>query len=157
MFLDIIRGLHVTAAILWVGGGLVYLLVVRPAFLRQPPGQILPAIQQRLRDLTEVCILVALVSGIILTFDRLTSANLPLSYLGVLGLKLGIVAWMAIIAWNVWEQGALRRLTRKRGRGAPPRAGRSQLRSLATDPALQAALGIAALVLAEFLRVIAAR
>lgn len=157
MFLDIIRGMHIAAAILWVGGGLVYLLVVRPAFQRQPPGPVLPAIQQRLRDLTEVCIWVALISGAILTFDRLTSANLPMPYLGVLGLKLGIVGWMTFIAWNVWERASLRRLSRKRGGEGPSLTTRSRLWRLATDPALQAALGIAALVLAEFLRVIAAR
>ena len=69
-----IRWGHAVSAVAWVGGGIFYLMVLRPA-IRQSQG--LPkdtgrAIGVEFRGLVSTAIAVLLISGVILSASRLT-------------------------------------------------------------------------------------
>ncbi|HET8912350.1 MAG TPA: hypothetical protein VFN23_12840 [Ktedonobacteraceae bacterium] len=85
----IIRAAHIIAAATWVGGSMMYLLVVMPALKL---GNAAPAVAARIADLfrrmVNICVGVLLLSGAFLTFDRLTETSLGLSYIVILTLKI---------------------------------------------------------------------
>ena len=101
------RWVHATAAALWVGGGLVYLLVVVPASRRLretgSPAEAGWMNRQAVRVLGGG-IGVFVLTGGILTFQRLAEPQISLVYVTVLVLK--IVVSLASFAL-VWKRGEL--------------------------------------------------
>src|SRR5919202_7143955 len=84
-----IRWVHGVATLAWVGGSLFYLLALRPAIRAAgaPPG-FERAVAAQFREVVEASLVVLVVSGAILTFDRLsTGAATPL-YVAVLTIKI---------------------------------------------------------------------
>ena len=109
------------AALAWVGGALFYLVVLRPS-LTAVPGEARSAFEQTVaryfQDVTQTSIVVFLVTGAILTFDRLTADVVGAPYLAVLGLK---VILSLVMFWLAWEIGRRRRqATDSRPAGAGP-------------------------------------
>ncbi len=97
----IVRAAHTIAAAVWVGGNIVYLLVVIPA-LRSggaAPGvsAIAAQIAALFRRLVNICIGVLLLTGAYLMFDRLTQTMLGWPYLIVLGLKIAVALAMFVL------------------------------------------------------------
>lgn len=86
----IVRWIHAVAAVVWVGGSIFYLFVLRPALTESQvnPGLIEPPVNRRFRDLVDLSIIALIVTGVIITFDRLSSAPITKVYFTVLALKI---------------------------------------------------------------------
>lgn len=102
------RWLHSMSAALWVGGGLVYLLVVVPSSLRlQQDRRQSPEANWMARQAIRVLgagIGVFLLTGGILTFQRLAEPQVNLTYVLILVLKVAV----SLAAFTlVWKKGEL--------------------------------------------------
>ncbi len=116
---------HTLAAAFWVGGGIVYLLVVRPAAqrseaLRRSSGQASTGLRATLRrgsgrteegrtlaeefrGLVDIAVIAMVITGVVLAFDRLTSQHTGVGYGATLGVKVALTLWM------FWLAGVIRR------------------------------------------------
>ena len=96
VFLLIVRWLHLISASLWIGGGLFYLLVLKPVMkLNQSFTKTVDSdVAAEFKSLVDTAILVLLVTGIILTFNRLTPSIVGVEYVLVLGAKIAISIFM---------------------------------------------------------------
>ena len=99
VFLLIVRWLHLLSAAAWVGGGLFYLLVLRPALRRTPesPTRLLAESATEFRALVNTCIVILLATGVILAFDRLTAGTTDAPYVITLGVKSALSVWMVLL------------------------------------------------------------
>ena len=91
-----IRWGHAVSAVAWVGGGIFYLMVLRPA-IRQSQG--LPkdtgrAIGVEFRGLASTAIAVLLITGVILSASRLTEDVITSPYVVVLVVKIALALYM---------------------------------------------------------------
>ena len=100
LFLVAMRWVHIAASVCWVGGGLFYLLVLRPAVRKSgESGRRVNALAAaEFRTLVDVCFFLILVTGISLTFDRLSSGATGAAYVAVLGVKAALSVWMFVLA-----------------------------------------------------------
>ena len=100
IFLLVVRWVHLVSAAVWVGGSLFYLLVLRPAARRAPESSrgVSALAASEFHALVDTCIFVLLATGIILTFDRLTSDVTEVPYVATLGLKIALSVWMFVLA-----------------------------------------------------------
>ena len=93
-----IRWGHALGAVAWVGGGIFYLVVWRPANRRAPApertGRIMGA---EYRGLVNTAISVLLLTGVILSVARLTEDNITLAYVAVLVVKIVLACYMFYI------------------------------------------------------------
>ncbi len=94
--LVVIRWGHAVAAVAWVGGGVFYLMVLRPAIRRSQglPPETGAAIRDEFRTLVTTAIAVLLLTGVILSVARLTSAAATVPYAVVLGVKIALALYM---------------------------------------------------------------
>ncbi len=91
-----LRWAHALSAVAWVGGGIFYLMVLRPALRRTralPPGTN-QAIGVEFRGLVSTAIAVLLLTGVILSVSRLTEDALTSPYVGVLVVKIVLALYM---------------------------------------------------------------
>src|SRR6266516_621152 len=107
----IVRFAHILAAATWVGGSILYLVVVLPA-LRAGGGAAAAQVAALFRRLVNICIGVLLLSGAFMVFDRLTQTKLGLQYLVVLSLKIVSALAMFIVAIYL-GQSNIRRLAKR--------------------------------------------
>lgn len=120
-FLLALRLGHALAATIWLGGGVYYLLALRPAVIAataEADAQALASRAQRaFGEWASVASLVMVATGVVLTFDRLSNGDDGLRYAALLALKIAA----AIGAF--WFAGfrPARRAVRQRGakRSAP--------------------------------------
>ena len=111
----LMRALHVIAAAVWVGGSVIYLAVIGPALRSTQTGSTAGAqMAATFRRLVHVCIGVLLLSGVYLTFDRLSSELAGTVYVALLVAK--IAAALAMILLAVFQAQEARRLANHRGR-----------------------------------------
>ena len=109
----IVRFAHILAAAAWVGGSILYLVVVLPALRSGGPAPAVAAqVAALFRRLTNICIGVLLLSGAFMVFDRLTQTTLGLPYLIVLCLKIVSAIAMFILAIYL-GQSNIRRLAKR--------------------------------------------
>ncbi len=87
IFLLVMRWMHLVSAAAWIGGSLFYLLVLRPAARRAPDSPRV-ATSSEFRALVDTSIFVLLVTGIILTFDRLAPGVVGVPYVITLAVKI---------------------------------------------------------------------
>ena len=94
--LVIIRWGHALAAVAWVGGGVFYLLVLRPAIRRSRglPPETDAAIRDEFRGLVTTAIAVLLLTGAMLSVARLTGDAATVQYAVVLGVKIALALYM---------------------------------------------------------------
>jgi uncharacterized membrane protein len=152
-----IRWAHAVAAVAWVGGSLFYLLALRPALSSTGADpRIEPAIAARFKEIVETSLVVLLVSGAVLTFDRLTSGAASVLYLAVLAAKVSLALGMC---WLTWELGWTGRRRRPAARGGPtlartPPAERAHgaVSRWLSPPRLTLLLGLGVVLLAVVLR-----
>ena len=99
-FLLAIRWLHTISAVAWVGGSLFYLLVLRPAARREgtPWAIVNQAIAREFKGVVDTCILVLIVTGVIMAFDRLIGEFIGIPYVGTLAVKILLALWMFYLA-----------------------------------------------------------
>ena len=91
-----IRWLHAIAAVAWVGGGIFYLLVLRPA-LNSSDGAatgLMASVGGQFRHLVNTAIGVLVVTGLVLTVSRLTTDYAGIPYVAVLSVKIGLALYM---------------------------------------------------------------
>ena len=91
-----IRWGHALAAVAWVGGGIFYLMVLRPAIQKTrglPPGTN-QAIGVEFRGLVGTAIAVLLLTGVILSVSRLTEEAVTSPYVAVLVVKIVLALYM---------------------------------------------------------------
>ncbi|SVA96736.1 uncharacterized protein METZ01_LOCUS149590, partial [marine metagenome] len=91
-----VRWAHFVSASVWIGGGIFWLIVLRPAVKKNQSSdhRINENISLEFRSLVDTCLFVLLATGAVMTFDRLTPGTLGVSYLIVLGIKLSLIAVM---------------------------------------------------------------
>ena len=90
----VIRWVHAVSAVAWVGGGIFYVLVLRPAAVRSPlPAEVRRSIGEEFRGLVHTVMAVLLVTGIILSASRLAN-GVSLYYVVVLGIKIALAFYM---------------------------------------------------------------
>ena len=82
----VMRWLHNIAAVAWVGGGIYYLLILRPRLRRSP--QDTPNPGQDYLSLVNTAFGILLVTGAVLTFHRVTSGFIGVPYVAVLAVKI---------------------------------------------------------------------
>jgi len=98
VFLLIVRWLHNIAAITWIGGSLFYWLVLRPNYRKSLNNDVLNGlVLKQFKGFVDTSILVLLVTGIIMTFDRLTGGFIGVPYAAILGIKFLLALWMFYI------------------------------------------------------------
>ncbi|MSQ25650.1 MAG: hypothetical protein EXR49_05180 [Dehalococcoidia bacterium] len=103
-----------------MGGSIFYLTVLRPA-LSQPGAAsaratLEQAINRAFRDVVDISIVALIVTGIVITFDRLQSAPITTTYFVVLGLKIAAALAMFLYARDLGTR--LGRVGRRKGMGA---------------------------------------
>ena len=151
-----LRWVHLTAAVMWIGGTFFYLFVIRPSVdtAERAAGwkKISQEVEGRFHEVVQLCIWTFFISGAILTYDRLTSVNPGLDYIAVLVIKVLLVLWMVYVSGGLRRSGS-RKPIGSSHRNAPAAPGIQQrLRS----PVVQIAIaGSVVLLLADVLKVIA--
>jgi uncharacterized membrane protein len=104
VFLLIVRWIHLVSAAAWVGGSIFYLVVLRPAQRRSVEGNtksvrsVFASAAIEFKGLVDTCIFVLLVTGVILTANRLTPEAVGIAYVAVLGVKIALSIWMFTLA-----------------------------------------------------------
>ena len=91
-----IRWGHALAAVAWVGGGIFYLMVLRPAIQRARglSAATTREIGVEFRGLVSTAIAVLLLTGVILTVSRLTEDAVTSPYVAVLVVKIVLALYM---------------------------------------------------------------
>ena len=93
-----IRWGHALGAVAWVGGGIFYLVVWRPANREAPaPEQTNRIMGVEFRGLVNTAISVLLLTGVILSVARLTEDSITLAYVAVLVVKIVLACYMFYI------------------------------------------------------------
>ncbi|MDE3078093.1 MAG: hypothetical protein KGJ86_21930 [Chloroflexota bacterium] len=147
-FRVLVRWLHLVAAVAWVGGSILYLLALVPAS-REIGGEAIRAAlagtDRRFRELTQLSIAVLIVTGAVITFDRLQLQPGP-NYVVTLGIKVALAVWMFVLAQDLASRGRRRLIERRTGvKSAPSRS---------PSTTLILALGLVVLLLSDVLKVI---
>ena len=98
--LVIVRWGHALGAVAWVGGGIFYILVLRPAFQRAPAGDDSQrAIGSEFRGLVNTAIALLIITGIVLSAARLTAGAVSTAYVAVLSVKVALALYMFGMVW----------------------------------------------------------
>jgi putative copper export protein len=138
----LMRSVHVLAGAVWVGGSIMYLVVVIPALrLGGPAPKVGAAIAVQFKRLTNLCIGALLLTGGYLVFDRLTQTTLGWPYLIVLTLKIVTALAMFALAFYM-GQSDVRKLARRSTRFSQ------------AAPQLMVSLGILVFVLGALLNLL---
>lgn len=97
-----LRVFHSVAALVWVGGGIYYLVAIRP----QGGGEFAQEAQRRFHEWARPATLVMIATGVVLIFDGLSSNTAGITYVVTLTVKVGT----ALTAfWFVsWRRSAAR-------------------------------------------------
>ena len=112
---DLMRTIHVLAGGVWVGGSLMYLLVIGPAFrLTKPAPEVSVQVARLFRQLVNICIGALLLTGVYLIFDRLSLVTIGAAYLVVLVVK--VLAALAMFVLALFQAQEARRPAKQRGR-----------------------------------------
>lgn len=84
------------AAVAWVGGGIFYLMVLRPALqqARGLPAETSRSIGVEFRGLVSTAIAILLVTGVLLSVSRLTGDAVTSPYVAVLVVKIALALYM---------------------------------------------------------------
>ena len=112
----LMRAAHILAGATWVGGSMMYLVVVLPALrLGGPAPAVSAQVAALFKRMVNICVGVLLLTGASLTFDRLSQTTLGLPYVIVLGLKIIAALFMFILAMYL-AQSNIRRLAKRNTR-----------------------------------------
>ena len=105
---------HALAAGVWIGGSLVYLVIITPALrLGKAPPEVGAQVARLFRALVNVCIGALVVTGVFLVFDRLSTVTAGTVYIVVLTLK--ILVALTLFGLALYQAQEARRLARNRG------------------------------------------
>ena len=94
----VIRWSHAVAAVAWVGGGIFYVMVLRPSMQRAPtPAETNRVMGVEFRALINTAIAVLLLTGVIISVARLTEDSISIAYVAVLVVKIVLALYMFYI------------------------------------------------------------
>ena len=110
LLLVAIRWLHATAAVVWIGAVVFELIAIRPAFGDGMPGEARATLDAATREIVQTALVVFLLSGAILTFERLTRNAAGAVYVALLGLKLVLAVAMFQVAFRFRRASGGRRI-----------------------------------------------
>lgn len=111
---DLMRTAHTLAGGVWIGGSVVYLLVILPALrLGKAAPEVSAAIATQFRRLVNISIVTLLLSGVYLTFDRLNTTEVGVTYVVTLGVKIALA--LAMFGLALFQAQEARRPARLRG------------------------------------------
>jgi uncharacterized membrane protein len=100
----------------WLGGSLFYLLALQPALRAvDAPPEARSAIARQFGHLVRLAIPTLLVTGALLTFDRLADGRGNTLYAGLLALKIVAALVMFVLAWEYGRRQARRQPSDRRG------------------------------------------
>lgn len=144
--LVIIRWGHAVSAVAWIGGGIFYLMVLRPAIRRSQglPPDTGAAIRDEFRGLVTTAIAVLLLTGVIMSVARLTGDGATVPYAIVLGVKIALALFMFYVV----------RIVRRGDYGPSDEEGTGVLRRAArraTSPMALLVVGVAIIGLSDVL------
>ena len=146
LLIALLRWAHALAAIAWLGGGAYATLVLGPQLAgledREVAARLRSGTAREFGRLIDASIVVFVVSGVLLTFDRLAGRGASVAYGIVLGLKVGLALWMFAIAQGF----------KRRGRRPAPKGRFARLRRHLGSPRLLLWLGAIVVLLAALLK-----
>lgn len=79
-----LRVFHAVAALIWLGGGLYYVVAVRPG----GDSEFASSAQRRFREWARPATMVMLATGVVLLFEGLSSNTAGITYAAILALKI---------------------------------------------------------------------
>lgn len=101
ILLLIIRWLHAIAAVAWVGGAIFYWLILRPALRSgDPSGLITRFAGPEFGQVVSLAVGILIITGAILSFDRLSAETVTAAYVSVLVVKILLAGWMFALVWT---------------------------------------------------------
>ncbi len=150
VFLLIVRWAHAIAAVAWVGGGIFYWVVLRPALRTEGvPPAVARFAGVEFGGLVALAMWTLVVTGAVLVFARLSEPTADVPYGAVLGVKIALSAWMFVLASG----------RRRRGPPADDQP-RGRLRAAANALGhvnMTVVLGIVVFLLSDILRLLVER
>lgn len=149
-----IRWAHALAAVVWIGGSLFLLLAARPALrsLGANGGLVGRALAAEFRPIVATAIGVLLVSGVILTAQRLTADAAGLAYTAFLAAKILLSVYAFIIAWRLpRRRDAIDDIGGPNDNGRREGSGRGRIRRTLLGPGALAVIGVIVIGLADVL------
>lgn len=108
-FLLVARWVHAIAAVAWVGGSIFFAFILRPAIRIEPDalGRAMGTLSRFFREIVDLAVVAILITGIVLTFDRLTDEAATAAYGAVLGVKIALSLAMFYQVWNLRQTGGV--------------------------------------------------
>lgn len=87
---------HLISATAWVGGSLFWVLILNPSIKKTNSSHntLLKSVSRDFKALVDSCIFILLTTGTIMTFNRITLEEIGPKYLGILTIKLMLVAYL---------------------------------------------------------------
>jgi uncharacterized membrane protein len=146
IFILAVRWIHTIAGVAWIGGSLFYLFVLKPASKKSGSDAVgSESIATEFRAVVDTTVMVLIITGVVLAFDRLTSKYTDVAYVSVLGVKVVLSLWM------FWLAGVLQK--RRRTQSAAPITGDETKPNRAFSSAnLIAIIGIIVFLLSDLLQ-----
>ena len=149
VFLLIAKWLHVVSAAAWVGGGIFYLLALRPATRKVEPARgFMATVGAEFGTLVNTSVVVLVSTGVVLALDRLSSGAADAPYIVTLGVKSALSLWMFLMVQSLRRQSrsleALEQLTAGTAR-------KSRLRGVLSSYEMLVALGLLVFLLSSLL------
>jgi putative copper export protein len=97
-----VRWAHAIGAVAWIGGSAFFAFVLRPVERANPDlvRPILRPLGSVYRELVDISVILIIVTGLILMFDRLTGNDASPTWFIVLGIKLALAVWMFYLVWH---------------------------------------------------------
>ena len=149
VFLLIAKWLHVLSAAAWVGGGIFYLLALRPASKRIKPARgFMAAVGSEFGTLVNTSVVVLVATGVVLALDRLSSGAADAPYIVTLGVKSALSLWMFVMVQSLRRQSRSAEALDQIVEGA---GGRSRLRSVLSSYEMLVALGLMVFLLSSLM------
>lgn len=98
----IVRWAHAIGAVAWIGGSAFFAFVLRPVEKANPDlvRPVLRPLGSVYRELVDISVIVIIITGLVLMFDRLTGNDATATWFIVLGVKLALAIWMFYLVWH---------------------------------------------------------
>jgi uncharacterized membrane protein len=155
-FMLVVRWVHTLAAVLWVGGSLLYLFALRPSLRLEGEG--VASVSQRIalefRGLVDTSIIVLVLTGVVLSFDRLSSRFVEVPYGLALGIKVIISLWMFWLAYARRSSGHSFGAVHVSPADSPTQGKLQRLAKTLSGANLLVILGVVVFFLSDFLRLL---
>lgn len=100
LLLVAIRWLHALAAVVWIGGVLFELVALGPSFGEALPATTRTTLDEMMREIVQTGLIVFLISGAILTFERLSHRAVGSTYVALLAVKILLSVAMFQVAFR---------------------------------------------------------